>query len=59
MAEQEFDPYENALLLAKKKHIGPFRSEALRAEFRQKDMAALARAGFDYDVVQRVMETEV
>lgn len=59
LAEQEFDPYENALLLAKKKHIGPFRSEALRAEFRQKDMAALARAGFDYDVVQRVMETEV
>lgn len=59
LAEQEFDPYENALLLAKKKRIGPFRSEALRAEFRQKDMAALARAGFDYDVVQRVMEAEV
>ena len=56
LAEQEFDPFQNALKLAKKKRIGPFRALEMRSEFRQKDMAVLARAGFDYDVVKKVMD---
>ena len=58
LEEQEFDPFENALKLAKKKRIGPFRPEAERKDFYQKDMAALARAGFELDVVKRVLDAE-
>lgn len=58
LAEQEYSPFENALRLAKKKRIGPYREgEELRKEFRQKDMGTLVRAGFDYDVVAEVLET--
>lgn len=50
---------EAALKLAKKKHIGPFRKdEEARFENRQKDMGTLVRAGFSYDVVQRVVGYE-
>lgn len=56
LAEQEFDPFENAMRLAKKKRIGPYRPEEERAAFRQKDMGTLARAGFELDVVKRVLD---
>ena len=47
---------EMALKLAKRKKIGPFRpNEEARKLNRQKDMAALIRAGFDYDVVAEIM----
>ena len=49
---QEYDPREMALKLARKKKIGPFRpDDESRRQNRQKDMAALVRAGFDYDLV--------
>ncbi len=58
LAEQEYDPEELALKLAKKKKIGPFRGdEAARREYRQKDLAVLVRAGFDYTVAQKVLGT--
>ena len=48
-----------ALKFAKKKKIGPFRpDEESRRENRQKDMAALVRAGFDYNVVCDVLQAE-
>ena len=47
-----------ALKLAKKKHIGPFRQGEDKADFYQKDLAVLARAGFDYDVAKKVMDFE-
>ena len=44
---------------ARKKRIGPFRpDEESRRENRQKDMAALIRAGFDYDVVCQILGAE-
>lgn len=56
---QEYNPREMALKFAKKKKIGPFRpDEESRRENRQKDMAALVRAGFDYDVVCDVLQAE-
>ena len=58
LGESEYDSYELALRLAKKKKIGPFRDEEKRLDFKQKDMAALVRAGFDYDVVIRVLESD-
>lgn len=59
LEEQEYQPTEAALQLARKKKIGPFRPEETRAEFRQKDMAALLRAGFDYDTVCEILSMEV
>ncbi len=53
-----YDAYESALALAKKKKIGPFRAPESRREMRNKDMAALIRAGFDYDVVCKIMGEE-
>ena len=59
LQEQEYNPEELALNLAKKKRIGPFRqNEEERREYRQKDLATLVRAGFDYDVAQRVLKIE-
>jgi regulatory protein len=49
-----------ALRTARKKRIGPFAGEprpgADAAKLAQRAMAALARAGFDYDTCARVME---
>ena len=54
---QEFDPFESALKLARKKKIGPYcKDNNLRKERRNKDMGILIRAGFDYDIVLRVLE---
>ncbi len=54
-----YNPQEMALKLAKRKKIGPFRpDEESRKQNRQKDMAALIRAGFDYDVVSEIMGSD-
>lgn len=60
LENQEYDEFETALKLARKKHIGPFRTdEEARYEYRQKDMGTLVRAGFSYDVVTKVLETQL
>lgn len=60
LEEQEYDAWEVALKFAKKKRIGPYRLDAeSRSENRQKDMGALVRAGFDYDVTSRVLDYEL
>lgn len=41
-----------------RKKMGPYRSPDMRADYRRKDLAALARAGFSYDVACRALETE-
>lgn len=46
-----------AIRLAKKRRLGPFRVQD-RDEMRQKDLAALARAGFDFDTCRRVIEAD-
>ncbi len=57
--EQSYDPREMALAFAKKKKIGPFRlSEDDRRQNRQKDLGTMVRAGFDYDVVCDVLQTD-
>ncbi len=49
---KEIDEKTNALNFAKKKKIGPFRTDPqTRKENRQKDMGTLLRAGFDYEIV--------
>lgn len=51
--------YIAALTLARKKRIGPFaKTPPAEASDRDKQMARLARQGFSYDIVQRVMRTD-
>lgn len=47
-----------ALKFAKRRRLGPYRIDDQREERREKDMAALARAGFSYHIAQQVVEAE-
>jgi regulatory protein len=44
-----------ACALIRRKRLGPYRRPADRAAFRQKDLAALARAGFALDLGRRLL----
>jgi regulatory protein len=44
-----------ACVLVRRRRLGPYRPTGKRAEFRQKDLATLARAGFSLDVARRVL----
>jgi regulatory protein len=46
-----------AFAYARRRRLGPFRVKD-RNTFRERDMAALARAGFGFDLVRRVMSGE-
>lgn len=57
------DEFENAeftaaAALARKRRLGPYREKDARKELYEKDLAALARAGFSYDIAKQVVETE-
>jgi len=52
---QNYDGKEAALKFALKKRIGPYRKTD-REAFRQKDMACLMRAGFNYDDVCDILD---
>lgn len=55
----EIPDHDAARMHARKKKLGPFRrvaDAATRKEFRQKDLAAMARAGFGYDVAKRIVD---
>jgi regulatory protein len=45
-----------AVALAKRRRLGPFRAPEVRRERRDKDLAAMARAGFGYDVARQVVD---
>ena len=45
-----------AIALARRRRLGPFRSEAQRADLRAKDLATLGRAGFSFDLARRVVD---
>ena len=45
-----------AAALARRRRLGPFRPPGEREEKHEKDLAALARVGFSYDVARRVIE---
>jgi len=48
-----------ALRFAQKKRLGRFRPEHLREEKRDRDMAALGRAGFSWAIAKAVMDEEM
>lgn len=47
-----------AARLARKRRLGPYRPSEARRESRERDLAALARAGFSYDVALAVIDAE-
>jgi len=56
-AENEYSEYDIALNFAKKKKLGYFcENEEKRIANRQKDLATMVRAGFDYDVAKKVID---
>ncbi len=46
-----------ALAYARRRRLGPYRKDDARQEYREKDLAALGRRGFGYDLARRVIET--
>jgi len=48
----------SAIKICKKKRIGPSRNESNRPLFYKKDIAVLARAGFDFETSKKVMDLE-
>ena len=57
LAEEEGGDLDAAYRLARRRRLGPFRSGG-REEHRQRDMAALGRAGFDYQVAAAIVDAE-
>ncbi len=47
-----------ALAFARRRRLGPFRPAELRAQHRDKDLAAMGRAGFSYELARKVVEME-
>jgi len=55
--EVEDSDFVAACRLARRRRLGPFRTEA-RADKRNKDLASLGRAGFSYELARRVVDAE-
>lgn len=55
-AQESGDDFAAALRLARRKKIGPFRPPHKEAR-RDKELAALARSGYSYDIAEKVLST--
>ncbi|XXF76194.1 regulatory protein RecX [Myxococcaceae bacterium GXIMD 01537] len=56
-ATSEVSEEEAARIWARKKRLGPFRRDAgTRKENRERDLAALARAGFSFSIAKKVID---
>jgi len=47
-----------AVKLARRRRLGPFAAPDTRTQNRDKHLSALARAGFSYDMAQRIVDTD-
>jgi regulatory protein len=54
----EVTDFYAAVNLARRRRLGPYRPCSARVEMREKDLAALARAGFSYAIARRIVEAE-
>lgn len=55
---EEVDEAEAAIAYAKRKRIGPFASDAPGPELRQKQFAAMVRAGHSFEIVKAVLDAK-
>jgi len=53
--EAETSELASACVLVRRRRLGPYRAAGARKEFRQKDLATLARAGFSLDIARQVL----
>jgi regulatory protein len=53
--EGEATELASACALVRRRRMGPYRTPEKRADFRDKDLASLARAGFRLDLARRVL----
>ncbi|MER2268162.1 RecX family transcriptional regulator, partial [Methylobacterium oxalidis] len=56
--EPEVVEAEAAAAYARRRRLGPYRRPDARAAHRDRDLAALARAGFPYDLARRTVDAE-
>jgi regulatory protein len=54
--EDENDDFVAAIVYARRRRLGPFRVETEREERRERDMAAMARKGFNLDTCRTVID---
>ncbi|SCA56448.1 Regulatory protein RecX [Candidatus Terasakiella magnetica] len=47
-----------AIALARRRRLGPWRLPEKREDLKEKDLAAMARAGFSYDLAREIIEAE-
>lgn len=47
-----------AWVFARRRRLGPYRTSGKRAERRDKDLAAMCRAGFSFEIARRVIDAE-
>ncbi|HEY9080668.1 regulatory protein RecX [Magnetovibrio sp.] len=47
-----------AIKLARRRRLGPYGDPATRADKKDRDLAAMARAGFSYDMARRVIDCD-
>ncbi|HEX3970786.1 MAG TPA: RecX family transcriptional regulator, partial [Stellaceae bacterium] len=57
-ADGEASELAAACALVRRKRMGPYRPADKRADFRDKDLASLARAGFRLDLARRVLRAK-
>lgn len=58
LADDVSDDQKAAISYAKRRRLGPFGDPAKRMDRRQRDMAAMCRAGFDYGMARSVIDAE-
>jgi len=58
IGEQDTDDLAAAQRLAQKKRLGPFRTPETRSQNRDRDLAALGRAGFSWEIARRVIDSD-
>ena len=56
--KNEDQDFFSAIKICKKKRIGPARNDSNRSLFYKKDIAILARAGFDFETSKKVMDLD-
>lgn len=47
-----------AMTYARRRRIGPWRNNGKRAEMRERDLAAMARAGFSYGIAREIIDSD-
>ncbi|GAB2188158.1 regulatory protein RecX [Roseibium sp. LAB1] len=58
LEQDERTDEEAARIFARRRRLGPYRTTPTREDRRDKDLAAMCRAGFTYDVARKVIDTD-